>query len=98
MTDTRTRAQRIRAEKQEALREMLRGKGLIEQVLKNVEKMESAEEKFEVDKNKAAADTRMKLVNKILPDMKIVEGEFELGEETIELMRRTIVDPRQERS
>lgn len=88
----KTRAQENKAIRQEALREQLSNKGLIQQVLVDIEKIDKlasikiddyedpdhylAEMSTSKDKAgiiKLAIDSRMKVVNKYLPDLKSTE-------------------------
>lgn len=71
-----TNAAKNRAIRQEALREMLSKKCTVEQVLNNVKKMEEQGaqlEATELQALRAATDTRIKLLNKYLPDLKSTE-------------------------
>lgn len=78
----KTRAQQNRALRQEALREMLSKKCTVEQVLKNVKKMEQpGVESAELAALKAATDCRLKLITKYLPDLKSTELTGKDGEE-----------------
>ena len=103
----KTNAQKQRAMRQEELRELLSKKGLIEQVIVDIEKLdelanpkiedfESAEDYIAVlstAKDKAgiikiAIDSRMKVVNKYLPDLRHSEivGDGDDGALTIKLV------------
>lgn len=93
-----TRAQKIRAERQEQLRDYLASRGLIDHVLDLTAKMEELEgssetAQFDLQKLKSSADTRLKLINKYLPEMKFVEGTHTLDGEYTQI-NRTIVDPK----
>ena len=62
--------------RQEALREWLSNKGLLDKVLDNAKKMEeqgAAMEPQELQGIKYATDTRLKLISKYLPDLKSME-------------------------
>ncbi len=77
-----TRAQENRAIRQEALREQLEGKGLMQQAIEIANKLEDLTitlEAVEVQRLKASADTKMKLVAKYMPDMKSVEHSGEIN-------------------
>lgn len=64
----------MRKERQDAMREQLRGYGLIQQVIKAIEKSQEDDCDFEkLQKLKFATETRLKLLNKILPDEKFIE-------------------------
>ena len=92
-----TKAATNRKIRQEALREQLSKQKHIEQVVKNIKKMEEqgiSMEATELQALRAATETRLKLVNKYLPDLKSTEftgpdgGAIEIAE-----VVRTIVDP-----
>lgn len=73
-----TRAQANRAIRQEALREQLAGKGLVQKVLATVEEiaeLDPSDESFSntLAKHKAASELRLKLIAKYLPDLKSTE-------------------------
>lgn len=62
--------------RQEALREWLSNKGLLDKVLDNTKKMEEQAKGMdpqELQGLKYATDTRLRLVSKYLPDLKCVE-------------------------
>jgi len=72
-----TRAHLNRAIRQEALREQLSNQGHLQQVIENIKEIE----KPDVDKDRVMAldkanATRMKLINKYLPDLKLVDAEI----------------------
>lgn len=69
--------------RQDALREMLSKKCTVEQVINNIQKMEEqglSMEAQELQALKYATDTRLKLINKYLPDLKSAEITGEGGE------------------
>ena len=72
-----TGAQKQKAIRQDALREMLSKKCTVQQVIANIEKMEGPEavsmEPQELNALKYATDTRVKLLGKYLPDLKATE-------------------------
>lgn len=71
-----TNAAKNRAIRQEALREQLSKQKHIEQVIKNIEKMEqhgAGMESTELQAIKAATENRLKLVDKYLPGLKSTE-------------------------
>ena len=71
-----TNAAKNRAIRQDALREMLSKKCTVEQVLRNIKKMEEqgvSMEAIELQALRAATDTRVKLLNKYIPDLKSME-------------------------
>jgi len=79
-----TRAQSNRRIRQEALREQLKAKGLVQQYLNTIQKIDELEADSsdftnELAKLKAANENRAKLINKVLPDEKFLEIEGELG-------------------
>lgn len=62
--------------RQEALREQLAAKGLVQQVVEISEKLNDLDTPLEandVTRLKASADLKLKLVNKYLPDLKSTE-------------------------
>ena len=71
-----TRAQLNRKVRQDALREQLAAKGLVQHVIEIAEKLSNPAEELtqiEVTRLKAAADIQCKLINKYLPDTKALE-------------------------
>jgi len=71
-----TNAAKNRAIRQDSLREMLSKKCTVEQVLRNIKKMEeqgAKMESIELQALRAATDTRVKLLNKYIPDLKSME-------------------------
>lgn len=75
-TDGLSSADRNRRVRQEALRDLLANKGLAQQVLEISEKLQDLDEELDANKVarlKAAADLKLKLVNKYLPDLKSTE-------------------------
>jgi len=100
----KTRAQENRAIRQESLREQLSKQKHIEQVVKNIKKMEGLtlsipevingeqqDAHFMLNKLKIANEQRMKLISKYLPDLKNVEIANDGGGElTIKLVDYSI--------
>lgn len=79
-----TRAAVARKNRQDALREMLSKKCTVEQVLRNINKMEeqgAAMEAQELQAMKYATETRLKLINKYLPELKSTEMTGESGKD-----------------
>lgn len=85
----KTRAQTNREIRQEALRDQLKAKGLVQQALESIKKMEELQViidsddgaiagQFELQKLKAANEHRLKLINKVFPDLKAVEWQGDL--------------------
>ena len=73
-------ADRNKKLRQEALREQLSNKGLVQQVLEISEKIGDLSqdlEKDKIDRLKIAADLKLKLVNKYLPDLR--QTDLDLG-------------------
>lgn len=71
-----TRAQANRALRQEALRDQLAAKGLVQQVIESAEKLSDLAQPLEpneVNRLKAANDARLALIKKYLPDLKSSE-------------------------
>ncbi len=72
----KTRAQLNRAVRQEALREQLSNQGHVEHVIDMVDKIRKPKHKLKDDmlaRYKIAIDTKLKLINKYLPDLKATE-------------------------
>ena len=75
-SDKTTRAQANRKIRQDALREQLSQGKHVEHVIDIANNLSNVEEKLEateVVRLKAAADIKLKLINKYLPDLKAVE-------------------------
>ena len=95
-----TVAQANRAIRQESLREQLSAQGHVQQVIKNINKIECLDVddsafNNSVTKLKVANEQRLKLINKYLPDLKATELTGE-GGDAIELdhfVEIVIVDP-----
>ena len=96
--DTRNTKHKLKAERQEAMREQLRNYGLIQQVIETVRKVEDAAgvmEPAEIQAHKFVTETRLKLINKYLPDQKEVELSFdEENNQLVMKIERVIVDAR----
>jgi hypothetical protein len=79
----KTRAQENRGIRQDELREQLRGKGLLQHVIKTAQDIQDLVPTVDEDNNeqvrtkitalKASAELRLRLVNKYLPDLKAME-------------------------
>jgi hypothetical protein len=83
--DTRTRSQRNRAVRQDALRDQLREQGHIQHVVECITKIQDVTIELDVlsyQRLKTAAELRLKLVNKYLADLKSIEvsGGIDLNE------------------
>jgi hypothetical protein len=66
--------------RQEALREQLANKGLVQHVLENTKKMQKLDEEMDslqLQRLKAANESQLKLINKYLPDLKATEIGFD---------------------
>jgi hypothetical protein len=71
-----TRAQQNRKIRQDALREQLAAKGLVQHVLEISNKLQEPEvplEPNDIQRLRAAADIKLKLIDKYLPSLKGVE-------------------------
>jgi phage-related minor tail protein len=92
--DNRTAAQKRRAEFQEQQREYLRGLGLMQQIQSDLDGV-SAET---VQVAKLKIETRLKLLGKILPDVKEAAIELTGADggpiETVSKIERVIADPK----
>lgn len=76
-----TRRQENKSIREEALREQLRAKGLVQQILVIADKLEDLATTLEpndVVRLKASADIKKALVNKYLPDLKAIEHTGEI--------------------
>ncbi len=78
-----TRAHKNRALRQEALREQLAAQGHVQHLIESIEKIDDLGEgdSFELQKLKTAAELRLKVINKYLPDLKSTELTGEGGED-----------------
>lgn len=76
MSDSRNTATRQRQVRQEALRQQLSAQGHVQHVIDMVDKIRDETNDLEQDmvaRYKIAIDTKLKLVNKYLPDMRYIE-------------------------
>jgi hypothetical protein len=74
--DTRTRAQKNRDIRKDAMREQLKNQKLVEKVVEIAGKLKEEYmilEATQIQSLKASADLNIKLINKYLPDLKAVE-------------------------
>lgn len=84
-------ADKRRAERKEALREQLQGQKYIEAIHTTLDKVLTNDE-LPVEKFKT--ETRLKLLNKVLPDLKAVEHSGDADNPLfVERVERFIVDP-----
>jgi hypothetical protein len=83
-----TKAQTNRAIRQESLREQLSKKGLLQQAIETITKIEQLDigeeehiwkQNFQLNKLKIANEHRLRLINKYLPDLKLQENTGEGG-------------------
>jgi len=93
-----TRAQKNRSIRQEALREELSNKGLLQKVLEDIEKLGRLDDELDptkVNRIKIGIDSRLKLISKYLPDLKATEITGEAGSDLnlITKIERHIVKP-----
>ena len=93
----KTRAQLNRKIRQDALRDQLEAKGLLQKVIETVEEIANPENEIDqhgLNRLKIANEQRLRLINKYLPDLKAVEIS---GDEDSPLMitkvERVIVEP-----
>ena len=85
--DTANVAAKNKRIRQEALREKLAAGGLVQQVLETAKKLHDGHmdlEPSQIQALKAAAELRLKLVNKYLPDLKAVEIEGNVSNDSHE--------------
>lgn len=93
------RAEANRAIRQEALREQLANKGLVQQVIEVADKLAKLDEEMDaikVARLRAANDARLALIKKYLPDLKQTELVGEGGGPVIHKVERVIVRPNPE--
>jgi len=92
MKDSRNRATRNRQIRQEALRDQLSSQGHVQHVIDLIDKIQDVS--GDIDNNdkqafKMAAELRMKLINKYLPDLKStdlnVSGQLDTGKDFTDL-------------
>lgn len=86
MNRGQTRAQAIREEKRQEIIESLRARGLVQQVVETSEKLADLSQELDtiqVQRLRAANDSRLALVKKYLPDMKQSDINF-ISDLTIE--------------
>jgi hypothetical protein len=91
--DTRTAAARQKAVRQEALREQLAAGGHLQHVIDIAERLSNETIDLDqaiVSRLKAAADIKMKLIGKYLPDLKAVEASLDAGDSLKELLVRFV--------
>lgn len=75
-------ANRMRNAKQDAMREYLQARGFEQQVSDDIEKLRDLETPLtaeQVNRIKAANDLRMRLLAKVLPDLKAIELSGDVG-------------------
>lgn len=93
-----SRAAKIRQERRDSLRELLRTQGHEQHVLENLSKLENLTDEMDsvtVQRLSKAIETRMKLISKYLPDDREPQDINLGGQEdnpVIHEVRRTIVD------
>ena len=93
----KTRAQLNRKVRQDALRDQLEAKGLLQKVIETVEEIANPENEIDqhgLNRLKIANEQRLRLINKYLPDLKAVEiSGDENSPLTITKVERVIVEP-----
>ena len=86
-------ADRRRAEKKQALREYIQGHHYIQAINNDLERVDITPEELPVIKFKT--ETRLRLLNKVLPDLKAVELSGEGGGAVLfQRIENVIVDPK----
>lgn len=83
--DTRTYKQKNREVRQDEVRKEIAAKCKITHVLDLVKKIEDASDALQVTKYKAAADIRLKLIGKYIPDLKSTE--INLTDDTVDTIK-----------
>lgn len=82
----KTRAQLNRAVRQEALREQLAQQGHVQHVVEIAEKLSNLDDALdsnEVNRLKIVIDTKLKLMNKYIPDLKSTEITGDGGDQLV---------------
>ena len=87
--DSRNKAAKNRAVRQEALREYLSNRGKVDYVFDNIEKIERGE--GDLHALKAASELRLRLINKYLPDTKHIEADIDATVDAVARIEREIV-------
>ena len=85
-----TNGQKNKKIRQEALREQLAAQGHVQHVIDIADKLQEPLEelnKDDITRLKAAADIKLKLINKYLPDLKAIEIEGEV-DSTLTIIRK----------
>ena len=95
MTDTRNRKTRMKQERQETQREMLRSNGHISQAIEIAGKLQDESIDLDhtmVNRLKSAAEIHLKMVNKYLPDLKSTElavtGSLDTGIDATQISKK----------
>jgi hypothetical protein len=89
--DSRNKAAKNRAIRQEALREYLSNRGKVDYVFDNIEKIERGE--GDLQALKVASELRLRLINKYLPDTKHIEADIDATIDAVARIERVVVDP-----
>ena len=91
---TKTRAQKNREIRQEALREQLSNKGLVQHVIEISKKLAKADvDQTRVQALKASADISLKLIDKYLPNLQTVDSNINYtSEKPVEQLDETELD------
>ena len=93
--DTRNKKHILKEQRNEALREQLRGFKLIPQIVESANKVEQAAGTMtanEIQAHKFATETRLKLLDKILPSIKSIElKDGEDGDGIVTAIERRII-------
>ena len=89
--DSRNKAAKNRAVRQEALREYLSNRGKVDYVFDNIEKIEKGE--GDLQALKVASELRLRLINKYLPDTKHIEADIDATIDAVAKIERVVVDP-----
>ena len=89
--DSRNKAAKNRAVRQDALREYLSNRGKVDYVFDNIEKIERGE--GDLQALKTASELRLRLINKYLPDTKHIEADIDATIDAVARIERVVVDP-----
>ena len=88
-------AQKNRTMRRESVLEVLRNKGLVQHIFENLAKIEDLDNELDalaVQKMQIGIQTRIKLLGKLVPDVKATELTGADGKELFISIERTVVD------
>ena len=88
-------AQKNRTMRRESVLEVLRNKGLVQHIFENLAKIEDLDNELDalaVQKMQIGIQTRIKLLGKLVPDVKATELTGADGKDLFSSIERTVVD------